>query len=62
MIVTGIGTDIYNYYSFEKKVVSKAVFDIESKTYSMEYVLYYYNKAGEVEPTKSVGLNVDTYS
>lgn len=62
MIVTGIGTDVYNYYGFEKKIISKAVLDPKSNTYTMEYVQYYYTKAGEVQPTKSVGLNVDTYS
>jgi hypothetical protein len=62
MIVTGIGTDIYNYYNLEKKIVSKAVFDPKTETYNMEYVQYYYNKVGELHPTKSVGLNVDKYS
>ena len=62
MIVTGIGTEVYNYYNFDKKIVSKAVFNPANNTYSMEYVQYYYNKVGELEPSKSVGLNVDKYS
>lgn len=62
MIVTGIGTDVYNYYGFEKKVVSKAILDPKSNEYKMEYIQYYYTNAGELEPIRSVGLNVDKYS
>ena len=61
MIVTGIATDVYNYYNLEKRIVTKNVFDPITNKYGVEYVQYYYTKTGDLEPSKSVGLNVDTY-
>ena len=62
MIVTGISTDIYNYYNLEKKIVTKNVFNPVTNDYGVEYVQYFYNKTGELEPTKNVGLNLDKYA
>jgi hypothetical protein len=59
MIITGIGTDMYNYYNFHKKIVTKNVYDPINDTYKVEYVQYFYNKVGELEPTKAMGLTID---
>lgn len=62
MIVTGIGTDLYNYYNFDKKIITKNIYDPVNDTYKVEYVQYFYNKIGELEPIKSVGINLDRYA
>lgn len=62
MIVTGISTDLYNYYNFDKKIITKNIYDPVNDTYKVEYVQYFYNKIGELEPTKSVGINLDRYA
>lgn len=62
MIVTGISTDIYNYYNLEKKIVTKNIFNPVTNDYGVEYVQYFYNKTAELEPTKNVGLNLDKYA
>ena len=61
MIVTGIGTDLYNYYNFHKKIITKNVYDPINDTYKVEYVQYFYNKTAELEPMKSLGINVDKH-
>jgi hypothetical protein len=60
MIVTGIGTDLYKYYGFDKLVVTKNVLDPVTQEFKVEYVQYYfYNKIAELQATKSVGLTLD---
>lgn len=62
MIVTGISTDLDKYYNLEKRTIVKNVFNPVTNDFGVEYVQYFYTKTGEIEPSKSVGLNVDTYS
>lgn len=62
MIVTGISTDLDKYYTLEKRTIVKNVFNPVTNDFGVEYVQYFYTKTGEIEPSKSVGLNVDTYS
>lgn len=59
MIVAGISTDLYRYYNFDNKVITKNVYDPINDTYKLEQVQYFYNKIGELEPSKSVGVNLD---
>jgi hypothetical protein len=59
MIVTSISTDVSKYYSLDKTVVTKNVFNPVTEKYGVEYVQYYYNKVGKLEPTQTVGLSVD---
>jgi hypothetical protein len=59
MIVTSISTDISKYYSLEKTVVTKNVFNPITQKYGVEYVQYFYNKVGKLEPSQTVGLTVD---
>ena len=60
MIVTGISTDLYKYYGFDKLVVTKNILDPVTQEFKVEYVQYYfYNKIAELQATKSVGLTLD---
>jgi hypothetical protein len=62
MIVTSISTDIDRYYNLDKRTVVKNILDPLTQKVSVEYVQYFYTKTGEVQPTKSVGLNIDKYA
>jgi hypothetical protein len=62
MIVTSISTDVDRYYNLDKTVVTKNVFNPITEKYGVEYVQYFYNKVGELEPTKNVGVNIDKYA
>lgn len=62
MIVTAIATDIDKYYALDKKTIIKNVFNTITKSYGVEYIQYFYNKVGELEPTKNVGVNLDKYA
>jgi len=62
MIVTAISTDIDKYYALDKKTIVKNVYNPINKSYGVEYVQYFYNKVGQLEPTKSVGVNLDKYA
>jgi hypothetical protein len=62
MIVTSISTDIDRYYNLDKRTVVKNILDPLTQKISVEYVQYFYTKTGEVQPTKSVGLNIDKYA
>lgn len=62
MIVSSISTDIDKYYNLEKKTIIKNVFNPVTNDYGVEYIQYFYNKVGELEPTKSVGVNLDRYA
>ena len=62
MIVTGISTDIDRYYTLEKRTIVKNVFNPINNDFGIEYVQYFYTKVGELEPSNSVGLNVDRYA
>jgi hypothetical protein len=59
MIITSISTDVDKFYNLDKKVVVKNVYNPITKKYGVEYVQYFYNKTAKLEPTKSVGLNID---
>jgi hypothetical protein len=62
MIVTSISTDVDRYYNLDKTVITKNVFDPVTEKYRVEYIQYFYNKVGKLEPTKSVGINIDRYA
>lgn len=62
MIVTSINTDIDRYHSLEKKTIIKNVLNPVTNDYGVEYIQYFYNKVGELEPTKNVGVNLDRYA
>jgi hypothetical protein len=60
MIVTSISTDLSKYYNLDKLVITKNILDPVTQKFEVEYVQYYfYNKVGEIEPAKTVGLTVD---
>jgi hypothetical protein len=61
MIVTSIRTDIDKYYNLDKKTVTKNVFNPITKKFGVEYIQYFYDKVGKLQPTKSVGINLDKY-
>jgi hypothetical protein len=62
MIVTGISTDLDKYYNLEKRTIVRNVFNPINNDFGVEYVQYFYTKTGEIEPTKSVGINLDKYA
>jgi len=62
MIVTGISTDIYNYYNIEKRIITKNIFDPITQEYKAEYVQYFYTKIAELEPSKAIGNNLDRFA
>lgn len=60
MIITSINSDLDKYYNLQKLVITKNILDPVTQKFEVEYVQYYfYNKLSEIEPTKTVGLNVD---
>lgn len=60
MIVTSISTDLSKYSNLDKLIITKNILDPVTQKFSVEYVQYYfYNKLSELEPTKTVGLNLD---
>jgi hypothetical protein len=60
MIVTSISSDLNKYYNLDKLVITKNILDPVTQKFEVEYVQYYfYNKIGQLEPTKTVGLSVD---
>jgi hypothetical protein len=62
MIVTSISTDIDKFYNLEKKVIVKDIFNPVTKKHGVEYVQYFYDKVAKLQPTKSVGLNIDKHA
>lgn len=62
MIVTAISAEIDRYYALDKKTIIKNVFNPINNAFGVEYIQYYYNKVGQLEPTKSVGINIDKYA
>lgn len=62
MIVTAISTEIDRYYNLDKKTIVKNLYNPVTKDYDVEYIQYFYNKIGKLEPTKSVGVNLDKYA
>lgn len=62
MIITGISTELDRYYALDKKTIIKNVYNPITKDYGVEYVQYFYNKVGALEPTKSAGINIDKYA
>ena len=62
MIVTSISTDVDKYYNLDKTVVTKNVYNPITEKYGVEYVQYFYNKTAKLEPTKSVGINIDKFA
>jgi hypothetical protein len=60
MIITSINSDLSKYYNLDKLVITKNILDPVTQKFEVEYVQYYfYNKLSELEPTKTVGLNLD---
>lgn len=62
MIVTSIGTHLDRYYGVDKKLVIKNVYNPVTEKMGVEYIQYIYNKIGQLEPTKSVGVNLDKHA
>jgi hypothetical protein len=62
MIVSAINTEIDRYYALDKKTIIKNMFDPVTQKHWVEYVQYFYNKVGELEPSKSTGTKVDKYA